>query len=553
MRDSHLTLPLSTLILAVLWVAPASAGSWQDAERLTTNGVEDRTTTGSLANYSFGLTVVWMQAQASPGWRIMATDWDGSGFLPPAPVDPSGPHPDFEPRVTALDLDGRSVVWQRGTGNAAEIMYASGPGGGGFAVEPITANATEDITPDIAVQGGPHVVWAGYDPISGTGKIFHAVRDAGGWQIERLAGSELGPFWTGAAPKVAVNYSGIVHVVYRGGDFGDYHAHYARKENGVWTYRTLTSLNANDLVADVATNGFDPVVAMSGNDGFGFPNHIYVRESNDRGLTFQGPQLASGAYSASLANVTRGPVHGIHVSGSEVSGNIYTGNLTVWGEFFPGTELLPPANQASETPCIDNAPWIVAARNGSPGAEADSTFYPGYVSCAYTNDGGAGAASAEIYLLSTPISGAVGGESAPPVMGAELRVSPNPTRGAALITARSAPGAARAALSIHDAAGRLVRMLDSPAGATDFRWDGRAANGRPVTAGVYFLRLEGAPGAEARLTVVRQPAASQTREALHSSEGPLCFRILDAASPDGANYIDSAIILHLSASAESCA
>lgn len=490
----RLTPPAGVLVLSFLLTAPALA-QWSQSERITHNALEDRTTTGSLANM-FGLSVVWIQEQAAPGWRIMWSDLDVGQWTPPLPVDPSGPHPDFEPRTSDDNGGIRFLVWQRGSGAVGEIMYAEGVVGASWAIEPITINATEDVTPDIAWEDAPHVVWAGYDPISGTGKVFHAVRGTGGWQIERLAGSELGPFWTGAAPKVAVNYSGIVHVVYRGGDFGDYHAHYARKENGVWTYQTLTSGNGNDLIADVATDGFDPVVAMSGNDGFGFPSRIYFRDSIDRGLTFRQHVLVSGAFSASLANVTRGPWFGINVAGSEVSGNIYTGNLVVWLQYFGGISLIPPANQASSNPTVENANWI-SAQSGD--------FFPGPISTALTNDGGSGPDSAEVYVLSAPDAGAVGNGPAPSV-GAFLRVTPNPSRGGATITASNV-GETPSALSIYDPMGRLVQTLrpgDGTDAAATFRWDGRSATGAQVPGGVYFLRLDGAAAeAMTRLTIVR--------------------------------------------------
>ena len=480
------------LSLFLTFTAPALAIEWQAVEQITHNGLEDRTTSGSLLN-NFGMTVVWMQKQSAPGWKIMYSDLGGSGWTQPLPVDPSGLHPDYEPRV-AGDF-GRHVVWQRGVGDASEIMYASGNPGSAWTVEPITINGTEDLTPDVEYEGASHVVWAGYDPISGTGKIFHAVRGAGGWQVERLAGSELGPFWTGATPKVAVNYSGIVHVVYRGGDFGDYHAHYARKQNGVWTYQVLTSGNGNDLVADVATDGFDPVVAMSGNDGFGFPSRIYYRYSPDTGLTFQPHVLASGGFSASLNAVTLGPFHGINLVGSEVSGNIYTGNLVIWSEYFGGSDLLPPANQASSDPAIENVNWITAEAGG---------FFQGEVASSFTNDGGAGPDSAEVYVLATPPPGAVANGPAPSA-GASLRVTPNPSRGIATITALGSGGHPR--LSIYDPMGRLVRTIlpaDAMGAAATFRWDGRSAHGTSVPGGVYFLRLDGATSEPmTRLTIVR--------------------------------------------------
>jgi flagellar hook assembly protein FlgD len=47
-------------------------------------------------------------------------------------------------------------------------------------------------------------------------------------------------------------------------------------------------------------------------------------------------------------------------------------------------------------------------------------------------------------------------------------------------------------LAIHDATGRLVRMLlqdDLAAGDHRVRWDGRNAAGRRVAGGTYFVRL----------------------------------------------------------------
>jgi len=471
---------------------------WQPAERITHNTVEDRTTSGSLANM-LGLTVVWMQEQAAPGWRIMWSDWLGD-WSEPMPVDPSDLHPDYEPRIDDAGAwnDERFLTWQRGSGDAAEILYATGHTGASWTIEPITINSTEDITPDIAWEGAPHVVWAGYDPISDSGKIFHAVRGAGGWQVERLVGSELGPFWTGAAPKVAVTYSGIVHVVYRGGDFGDYHAHYARKQNGVWTYQVLTSGNGNDLVADVATREDDPVVAMSGNDGFGFPSRIYFRDSIDGGLSFQPHVLASGSFSASLDNVTRGPWYGINIVGSEVSGNIYTGNLVVFTENVSPAELLPPADEASEVPALENASWIFAPRG---------LDYVGPISGTFTNHRGAGPDSAEVYVFSTLAGPGAVGDGPAPSIGASLRVTPNPSRGGVTITATTAEGAAHPTLSIYDPMGRLVRTIlaaDGAGAAATFRWDGRSATGSPVAGGVYFLRLDGtAAEPMTRLTIVR--------------------------------------------------
>lgn len=73
-----------------------------------------------------------------------------------------------------------------------------------------------------------------------------------------------------------------------------------------------------------------------------------------------------------------------------------------------------------------------------------------------------------------------------------VRAFPNPFSSSTRIgfdIAREGP----ATLSVHDTQGRLVRRLSAgiqSAGQHAVRWDGRDARGRPVAAGVYFLRLE---------------------------------------------------------------
>jgi hypothetical protein len=55
------------------------------------------------------------------------------------------------------------------------------------------------------------------------------------------------------------------------------------------------------------------------------------------------------------------------------------------------------------------------------------------------------------------------------------------------------PRAAHAALTIYDVAGRRVRVLREgfePAGAQTVAWDGRADDGRDLSSGVYFCRLQ---------------------------------------------------------------
>jgi len=87
--------------------------------------------------------------------------------------------------------------------------------------------------------------------------------------------------------------------------------------------------------------------------------------------------------------------------------------------------------------------------------------------------------------------------------GPTITVRPSVTRaGAELLLA--SPARAAGAIDLFDVSGRLVRRLGVPAGSSVVPWDGRAAGGRAVSPGVYFLRYAGQrAGGSARVVVVR--------------------------------------------------
>lgn len=85
---------------------------------------------------------------------------------------------------------------------------------------------------------------------------------------------------------------------------------------------------------------------------------------------------------------------------------------------------------------------------------------------------------------------------------------PNPVRDTTRI-AWSSPAPGATALTVYDVTGRAVRRLvdaEMSAGRHEVQWDGTEENGRRVSNGVYFYRLEGAgvgASAERKLIVVR--------------------------------------------------
>jgi len=102
--------------------------------------------------------------------------------------------------------------------------------------------------------------------------------------------------------------------------------------------------------------------------------------------------------------------------------------------------------------------------------------------------------------------GVEGGAGAPPARTALLPNRPNPFNPATTLHF-SLKEEGRAVLRIHDAAGRVVRtLLDGPAaaGPASAVWDGNDEAGRPVSSGVYFVRLRADRTTETRkITLIR--------------------------------------------------
>jgi hypothetical protein len=83
-------------------------------------------------------------------------------------------------------------------------------------------------------------------------------------------------------------------------------------------------------------------------------------------------------------------------------------------------------------------------------------------------------------------------------------IEPNPFSSETRVRLATAGGPVR--LTVHDTAGRMVRVLVDgtlPAGAQAMRWDGRDETGRELGSGIYFLRVSQAGASAEAVKVLR--------------------------------------------------
>jgi hypothetical protein len=133
---------------------------------------------------------------------------------------------------------------------------------------------------------------------------------------------------------------------------------------------------------------------------------------------------------------------------------------------------------------------------------ADYFPAPGQVQLRFVaSDEGAGSlveAGVDDFLLVGDFGGPLGaGDGAPEALRVDLAAAPNPFNPLTTLRFRI-PTAGSTQLGVFDLHGRLVKSLvrdQLPAGEHTVSWNGRDALGRPVSSGVYFVRLL-TPGGE---------------------------------------------------------
>lgn len=317
-------------IIFLIGTSPVWA-QWENAtiEPITNTQVRKETVTQSLdLDSNDHAHLVWKQMQENNSWHIYYSTNSPTGvWLPPQEVGDST-QSSSSPALAFSSISFQPfIVFEQ----ESEIYFAY-QSESIWQRQQVTYNAQLDCSPTIAVDnlGNIHLAWITDDLDTGEYKIAYAFGDTTNWDIQTLVGSNLGPYGTGASPYIAVSSQGITHIVYRGGTYGDYHIHHTWNDSyggSNWSYEIIVSGNINDFSSVlVIEDDSDLHLAVSGNDGWGFPGRVYYLYQPD-GQIWEPYELSSLTYSAVNPSIALDANGNPHIIWMETSGNFYTGNI----------------------------------------------------------------------------------------------------------------------------------------------------------------------------------------------------------------------------------
>lgn len=310
-------------------VMPVQA-QWQNCvvDTLTNTQIRKQTDIQSLDMDSLDFSHLVFKHDAAVGWSIYYTTNSPAGtWLVPELVNDTD-QVCYSPALAVSAVTDEPYITYE---DDSDICFAY-PTVSGWQRHMVTSDDRMDCYATIAIDaaGRVHLAWITEDTLTLDYKIAYAIGDSTNWDVQILFGSELGPYGTGAVPYIAVSETGIAHIVYRGGDYGDYHIHHAWNDTvagNTWNYEIIMSGNVNDFSATLVVDDTDDLhLAMGGNDGWGFPGRVYYRYQ-PHGQDWQPYELASLTRSAVEPALALDADGMPHIVWMETSGNSYTGHM----------------------------------------------------------------------------------------------------------------------------------------------------------------------------------------------------------------------------------
>ena len=413
--------------------------------------------------------------------------------------------------------DNVHIVWYDYRHGDPEIYYKMYDGMSWSADERLTESDGNAEYPCVAVDQGSnvHVVWT--DDRDGNWEIYYKTYDGDDWSSDQrltYAPDES------RMPAIAADAAGDLHVVWYDHRTTEWDVYY-KKYDGTWSADTLISMSGSEAYSALPAIAVDGALNVhtvwyDSRDG---GDEIYYRKFNG---TIWEPEVrlsifAGDSWSPSIAttgNKVYVAWHDSRYGSYEIMSRIYDGSS--WGP----EERITNANGISGNSCLasddsghvhlvwhDNrdgnfeiyynrhngTTWTGDLRLTTAGGDSKRPF----IGCTsvgrlhviwYDNRDG----DNEIYHKMKDVDPAsVQRDDTAGPEPYDIRILPNPFSANALIVF-DLPRRAEVRVAIYDIAGRAIREMDlgkTPTGVHQIAWDGLDRYGRPVSTGVYFVRV----------------------------------------------------------------
>ncbi len=236
------------------------------------------------------------------------------------------------------------------------------------------------ITLDVA--GRPHV--AVIVEIGGEYKIGYIYSDSQNFHAQVIAGSQLGPFGSGAAPDITTNPDGGALISYRAGDYGAYRIDVAENHQigGTnWDFQAFQPAGFNNFTSSIRSRSYGVIyLAFDGNQGWGFPGHVFYCQKLGS-QPWSNPVDITGSYGGMDCRIAVQSSGIAHVVWQKTSGNLLTGEI-IYATNLTGSwvsQILQAGNKYTPSLVVDTWGDGSLAFEQAAGAQNDDVFYYGYV------------------------------------------------------------------------------------------------------------------------------------------------------------------------------
>ena len=439
--------------------------TWPADGRALCTATNQQQTPTIVSDGAGGAIAIWQDYRSGTSWDIYAQHVLASGAVDPAwPADGRAlctvANNQYNPTIVSDGSGGAIVTWYDFRSGAHYDIYAQRVARYGYLGTPEAEIASVNDVPND--QGGKvKLSWnASYleaDPyfVVTSYRLFRAVPP-------------------NLAQQALARSTRVMHDLGEDDDALAHDALWRTSVNGTtyyWEY--VASVNADYLTT------YSYLAPTAGDStGNGNPKTAFMVQARTAGTQHWESQPDSGYSVDNLAPGTPAPFTGTYASGAAA---------LHWGAN-PELDLAGYQLYRGSSPGFVPGPGNLVVSKSDTGYvdPAGQPYY--YKLCAVDVHGNLSG-----FALLQP-SGTTEVEGALPAQLALARPQPNPASGATTL-GFALPRAGRVELAIYDASGRRVRLLASgehAAGEHVLAWDLRDEAGRPVGAGLYFVRLESA-------------------------------------------------------------